>query len=113
MHKLALAAMLLATTQGCVLGRSPTARHVAMAVDGALAAGGIALLATANRSSSELAPEVADGIFNSAQTGVGIVALVSGLVGLVVNVALAPDKPAPANPSRSDSISARRGRSRW
>ena len=96
MHKLALLGLMLATTQGCVLGTRPTPRHVAMAIDGALVVGGIAMVATADRSSPELAQSVFDGTANSLQNGVGAAALVAGLAGLVVNVALAPGEPAPA-----------------
>ncbi|HET9988655.1 MAG TPA: hypothetical protein VFQ65_09040 [Kofleriaceae bacterium] len=97
MRKLVVTAMFLAATGGCVLGRSPTARHTAMVVDGALAAGGIALAATANHSSSEFATGVADSVANSLQTDLGAVAVAAGIIGLLINVAIAPDKPAPEN----------------
>ena len=99
MHKLVAVALLLATTQACVLGRSPVARHTAMAVDGVLVAGGIALAATANRSSPEFVGGVADGVANSLQQDLGAVTILAGLAGLVINLALAPDQPAPETPA--------------
>jgi len=90
MHKVALLGMLLAIPQGCVLGPNPTARHVAMAVDGAMVVGGITLSATANRSSPEFATGVADSVANSILTDVGAAMLIAGLVGLVVNLGIKP-----------------------
>jgi hypothetical protein len=95
MHKLVVVGLLLVTTQGCVLGRSPVARHTAMVADGALVAGGIALAATANQSSPDFATGVVDGVANSLQKDLGAVALVAGIAGLVINLALAPETPAP------------------
>ncbi len=92
MHKVALLGMMLAA-QGCVLGTRPTVRHVAMGIDGALAAGGIVLAATANKSSPELGQSVFDSTANSVQTDLGVAMLIAGLAGLVVNVALTPTEP--------------------
>jgi hypothetical protein len=105
MYKVALLGMLLATTQGCVLGTNPTARHVAMAVDGAFVVGGIAVTTTANRSSPELGNQVFDSTTNSLQTDVGAVMLVAGLVGLVINAALQqkPTMAVPASPGAAPS----------
>jgi len=96
MYKLALLGMLVATTQGCVLGARPAPRHVAMAIDGTLVAGAIAIMATANHSSPELAQGIFDSAANSIQTDVGAAVLIAGLVGLVINLGLAPDEPVSA-----------------
>ena len=94
MRKLAVLTMLVAT-QACVLGRGPTARHTAMAIDGVLAAGGIALAVTADHSSETFVGGIADGVANSLQKDAGAIALMAGLAGLVINLALAPSPPQP------------------
>lgn len=88
-----VAVMLL--TQGCYLGRSPTVRHVAMGIDGALVVGGVATMATADKSSPDLAQSVFDGVANTVQTDVGTVALIAGIVGLLINLAVTPDDHKP------------------
>ena len=88
-----VAVLLLA--QGCYLGHNPTVRHVAMGVDGALVIGGVATMATADRSSPEFAQSIFDGVANTLQTDLGTVALVAGIVGLLVNLAVTPDDHKP------------------
>jgi drug/metabolite transporter (DMT)-like permease len=88
--------MLLVTTQGCVLGSRPTARHAAMAIDGAMVVGGIVIAATANRSSQEFVQGVVDDVGNTLQKDVGVGVLLAGLVGLAINAAVTPKEPAPA-----------------
>lgn len=67
-----------------------------MAIDGATMAGGIALAATANHSSSDFVGGVVAGVANSLQSDLGAALIVTGLVCLVVNLALAPTELPPA-----------------
>lgn len=98
MIKLAFAALLMFAIPACVLGRGPTARHAAMIVDGALVAGGIALVATADHSSSDFVGEVVAQTGNSLQKEAGAIVLLAGLAGLVVNLALEPSSHRDAAP---------------
>src|SRR5450755_2713224 len=108
MSRWILLGTLFATMPGCVLGRSPTARHVAMAVDGALVVGGVTMAATADKSSPNFGMDVFDSVSNSIQTDLGAATIVAGLVGLVINLALAPapDQLAP-EPKPTDAWSGR------
>jgi hypothetical protein len=66
-----------------------------MGINGAFVVGGVATMATANKSSTEFGQSVFDSVANSVQTDVGAVALAAGIVGLLVNLAMTPDDHEP------------------